>query len=80
MAPAACLRTISRAKRGRYSKAVSSSPMVRRRLSNRLSAAWGEAQPTKATTCVLGLGKSFSTAAVMIPSVPSEPTNRFFRS
>ena len=37
-------------------------------------------RPTKAVARVRGRGNSFSTAAVMMPSVPSEPMKRCFRS
>jgi hypothetical protein len=40
----------------------------------------GDGTPTKAVSTVFGAGNSLSTAAVMTPSVPSAPTNRFFRS
>ena len=44
------------------------------------SAASGEAMPAKAVSTERGRGTSRSTAAVMMPSVPSAPMNRFFRS
>ena len=34
----------------------------------------------KAVAIVRGFGNSLSTAAVMMPSVPSDPMNRCFRS
>ena len=40
----------------------------------------GLARPMKAVTRERGFGNSFSAAAVMMPSVPSEPTNKSFRS
>ena len=42
---------------------------------NSCSAASGEATAHSATQTSRGRGTSFSTAAVMMPSVPSEPTN-----
>ena len=44
------------------------------------SAASGEGTPTNAVSTERGRGTSRSTAAVMTPSVPSAPMNRFFRS
>ena len=56
-----------------------SSSLWRRRW-NRSSVRRAEAQPMNAVAVVFGRGTSFSTAAVMMPSVPSEPTKRFLRS
>ncbi len=47
---------------------------------NRANAASGDFKPAQATSRPFGFGTSFITAAVMMPSVPSAPTNRFFRS
>ncbi len=44
------------------------------------SAASGDETPAQPTSRPRGFGKIFSTAAVMMPSVPSAPTKRFFRS
>ena len=49
----------------------------------RLNSGSAEARSGSATNAVAfsaGLGNSLSTAAVMTPSVPSEPMNRSFRS
>ena len=75
-----CARTKSRPMRGISSKLVISPPAISRARSSKSSAARGEARPIKAVSTARGFGKSFRTAAVMIPSVPSEPMKRFLRS
>jgi hypothetical protein len=47
---------------------------------NRPTVAFGESTFSQQVTCVFGSGKSFSTAPVMMPSVPSAPMNSCFRS
>ena len=42
--------------------------------------AGGSGTPTKAVSCHAGREKSLQAAAVMMPSVPSAPMKRFFRS
>ena len=44
------------------------------------SAASGDGTPTNAVSTERGRGTRRSTAAVITPSVPSAPMNRFFRS
>ncbi len=46
---------------------------------SRASAASGEFTPTNAVSTERGRGNSFSTAAVMMPSVPSAPMNRLLQ-
>ena len=46
---------------------------------NNSSASSGEATAQNATAISRGRGASFSTAAVMMPSVPSDPTNNWRR-
>ncbi len=43
------------------------------------SASCGDLTPMKAVSTARGFGNSFSTAAVMMPSVPSAPMNRLCR-
>ena len=62
------------------SKAVRLWPALSWTKPKRASAVSGSARATKAVAFSAGLGKSLRTAAVMMPSVPSEPMNRSFRS
>ena len=62
------------------SKAVTQSPQYARSSASRATAASGSVTTAKATACERGRGNSLSTAALMMPSVPSAPINRFFRS
>jgi len=56
------------------------SPHDSRNLERRATAAAGFSTATNAVARLRGFGKSFITAAVMMPSVPSAPTKRCFRS
>ena len=62
------------------SKAVSRAPKRACAWPSSASAAGGESTATRAVACPCGSGNSFSTAAVMTPSVPSAPMNRCLRS
>ena len=66
--------------RGINSKLVTPPPARSVAMPSRSSAASGEGRPTKAVSTERGRGTSRSTAAVITPSVPSAPMNRFFRS
>ena len=78
--PATCLSTSAIAADEISSKAVSSPASRPRACASNASACSGESRPAIATACPAGRGNSFSTAAVMTPSVPSEPMNRSRRS
>ncbi|MNT25775.1 hypothetical protein D3C72_1613150 [compost metagenome] len=62
------------------SKAVKRSPMDARMASRTLTASSSDFTPANADASAVGNGNSFSVAAVMIPSVPSDPMSICFRS
>ena len=62
------------------SKAVTVSPIADFRWASSWMPASAEGTATSATALSFGRGISFSVAAVMIPSVPSEPRNTCFMS
>ena len=62
-----------------YSKAWIAAGSCRCSRLNNSSAASGEPTAHSATAISRGCGYSFSTAAVMMPSVPSLPTNSWRR-
>ena len=66
--------------RGISSKLVTVWPSAARASLKNAKAFVGSARPTKAVARERGLGNSFNAAAVMIPSVPSAPMKRFFKS
>ena len=78
--PVPCLSTNSMPTRAISSKLVTPPPARSCARLSSSSAACGEGTPTKAVSTARGRGNSFSTAAVMMPSVPSAPMNRFLRS
>ncbi len=67
-------------KRERISNVFTFTPAIDCARLSKASAACGEGMPMNAVSSTLGRGYIFTTAAVMIPSVPSEPMNRCFRS
>ena len=79
-APARFFSTKSMTMRGMNSKAVRPVPAVSCARLNRPSADLKSGMATIAVAFSTGRGNSFSTAAVMMPSVPSEPMNRSLRS
>ena len=62
------------------SKATTRLPLISFASDRRSTAACGEGTAMKAVSWLFGLGKSFITAAVMMPSVPSAPMKRSRRS
>ncbi len=62
-----------------YSNATSAPGSCVWKRVNKSSAASGEGRAHNATAVSRGRGTSFSTAAVMTPSVPSAPTNNWRR-
>ena len=62
-----------------YSKACTAAGVVRLEAREQASAASGEGTAQSATSVSRGRGANFSTAAVMMPSVPSAPTNSWRR-
>ena len=79
MAPAMCRSTKSVPSPDISSNALIAAGSCDWKRPNRSSAASGEATAHNATQISRGRGTSFSTAAVMMPSVPSEPTNNWRR-
>ena len=76
----ACLTTISMPSRDMISKLVTP-PAVRSAASpSRSTAACTDGIAAQAVSTERGRGTRRSTAAVMMPSVPSAPMKRFFRS
>ena len=66
--------------RGMISNAVSAGPAWPRARAKKAGAVSSALKPAMQVTRSTGLGKSRSTAAVMMPSVPSEPMIRSLRS
>ncbi len=66
--------------RGSSSKLTRESPLAARQRARSSTAASRSRSAAKAVTRSFGAGKSRSTAAVMMPSVPSAPMKSCFRS
>jgi hypothetical protein len=79
-APGILRVTNSSAMRGMNSNAVRSRPQAPSASCSRASASSIRTSDTNAVARSAGRGNSLSTAAVMMPSVPSAPISRFFRS
>ncbi len=79
MAPGMCLSTKSTPTPDMNSNACTAHGSCAWKRANSSSAASGEATAHSATAVSRGRGASFSTAAVMTPSVPSEPTKSWRR-
>ena len=62
-----------------YSKACTAAGIVRLEAAEQIQRCLGRGTAQNATAVSRGRGTSFSTAAVMMPSVPSEPTNNWRR-
>ena len=62
------------------SKAETASPMCLRMWPSNLTAAAGDSTPIQAVSLAVGRENSRSTAAVMMPSVPSAPMKSCFMS
>ena len=62
------------------SNAETASPSRQRTWPSSSTPASGKSTPIHAVSLAVGLGNSLSTAAVMMPSVPSAPMNSCFRS
>ncbi len=78
--PDPCFRANSMPMRGISSKVVSARPEASRAAAKK-RAAWSRlSKPPMAVARSAGRGASLSTAAVMMPSVPSEPMKRSFKS
>ena len=75
-----CRSTMSSAVREMNSQAVIASPVSARARDSTAIAACKFGSASIAVTCSRGRGNSFSTAAVMMPRVPSAPQNRCRRS
>ncbi len=74
------LTTASTPARSISSKDVTPPAVRSLAMPSRSTAACGDGTPTTAVSIERGRGTRRSTAAVMMPSVPSAPMNRFFRS
>ena len=79
-APASYFSTASMPSRTISSNDVMLPPLCSLAMPSSSSAASGDATPTNAVSTERGRGIRRSVAAVMMPSVPSAPMNRFFRS
>ena len=78
--PAPCLSTNSMPRRVMISKLVTPPAVRSVAMPRNSNAACADGTPAKAVSTERGRGNRRSTAAVMMPSVPSAPMNRFFRS